>query len=580
MRLIDFDKKDLTPAELNEVRMSPTQFAKFMLGPDTKDIRVGFEFELCIVVPGAKDSADKTSQGIIWASEKFTRDTGIDSRPSLSYHSANRKLTFEQGKWIVEIDGSITPAEVNDIGLEFISPPMSLDSSMEVLKTVTGWARQNSYTNSSTGLHINISIPGLTRKNIDFVKLAIFLGDEYLLKLFRRENNGYTRSSIKKIKSRIRILSNEALVKALDEIRQGAVKSASEVVHEAWTDKYTSINVHDEYIEFRSPGGNYLDMDLEKITNSMIRMAIALKIAADPQSHKQEYLKKFYKLISSELHSNSLDETDEISKLIKSYLYGDHTERQRAIDQLRGRARRRQSLRAETREWKLIDGNDQIVHTFFAKNYDDAVSQVLGIRPMIGNWGPLWVRPINWKFGDPYDFSEDAEKELIESWSEKYKRSINCQKPRGFSQRAHCQGRKKHTEDVEHTVDLIDAIRDFLPLAMKELGLDHLPKITFRKDVHGEHAPTFGKFVNEQQKIFIDIENRHPNDICRTLAHELTHYKQLLNDQLHSRSGETGSDEENEANATAGIIMRNFNKKYPQYLTLEPVILHKFHEST
>jgi len=30
-----------------------------------------------------------------------------------------------------------------------------------------------------------------------------------------------------------------------------------------------------------------------------------------------------------------------------------------------------------------------------------------------------------------------------EKWSQKYKRSINCANPRGFSQRAHCQGRKK-----------------------------------------------------------------------------------------------------------------------------------------
>ena len=33
---------------------------------------------------------------------------------------------------------------------------------------------------------------------------------------------------------------------------------------------------------------------------------------------------------------------------------------------------------------------------------------------------------------------------LKEKWSAKYKRSINCNNPRGFSQRAHCQGRKKH----------------------------------------------------------------------------------------------------------------------------------------
>lgn len=32
---------------------------------------------------------------------------------------------------------------------------------------------------------------------------------------------------------------------------------------------------------------------------------------------------------------------------------------------------------------------------------------------------------------------------IEEKWSAKYKRSINCNNPRGFSQRAHCQGRKK-----------------------------------------------------------------------------------------------------------------------------------------
>jgi hypothetical protein len=31
---------------------------------------------------------------------------------------------------------------------------------------------------------------------------------------------------------------------------------------------------------------------------------------------------------------------------------------------------------------------------------------------------------------------------IEEKWSEKYKRSINCSNPRGFSQRAHCAGRK------------------------------------------------------------------------------------------------------------------------------------------
>ena len=34
-------------------------------------------------------------------------------------------------------------------------------------------------------------------------------------------------------------------------------------------------------------------------------------------------------------------------------------------------------------------------------------------------------------------------KELMEKWSKEYKSSIDCNNPKGFSQKAHCAGRKK-----------------------------------------------------------------------------------------------------------------------------------------
>lgn len=46
--------------------------------------------------------------------------------------------------------------------------------------------------------------------------------------------------------------------------------------------------------------------------------------------------------------------------------------------------------------------------------------------------------------------SEGTE-ELDEEWSEKYKRSINCKHPKGFSQKAHCQGRKKNEAKMNKT---------------------------------------------------------------------------------------------------------------------------------
>ena len=54
-----------------------------------------------------------------------------------------------------------------------------------------------------------------------------------------------------------------------------------------------------------------------------------------------------------------------------------------------------------------------------------------------------WRDEIEPAIPDFYRKKGVAEDELTEKWSEKYKRSINCASPKGFSQRAHCAGRRK-----------------------------------------------------------------------------------------------------------------------------------------
>jgi len=43
------------------------------------------------------------------------------------------------------------------------------------------------------------------------------------------------------------------------------------------------------------------------------------------------------------------------------------------------------------------------------------------------------------------------EGEVTEKWSQKYKKSINCNNPKGFSQRAHCQGKHSEMKESELT---------------------------------------------------------------------------------------------------------------------------------
>lgn len=181
-----------------------------------------------------------------------------------------------------------------------------------------------------------------------------------------------------------------------------------------------------------------------------------------------------------------------------------------------------------------------------------------------------------------------TEEELKEKWTKKYKKSINCASPKGFSQRAHCAGRSARqsgkktastsvNENKESSLSyqaVSDMLSNFLPMAAKLLGLKKLPHIEIHKHLtaHDGQA-TFGRFVNDEVKIHLGIANRHPVDILRTLAHELVHFKQFLDGQMYHGAGETGTPIENQANAVAGIIMRHFNKQYPDAVNAKPLEL-------
>ena len=131
-------------------------------------------------------------------------------------------------------------------------------------------------------------------------------------------------------------------------------------------------------------------------------------------------------------------------------------------------------------------------------------------------------------------------------------------------------------EDGPVKLDLMTAFEDFLPIVMQELKLTKLPKITLQKKIEDSEQPTFGVFKEHENIIHLGLDGRHPLDILRTLAHELVHFKQGTEHQLDSPdSGATGSPQENQANAKAGIIMRHFNKQFPHYFDVDALDLQE-----
>ena len=222
----------------------------------------------------------------------FSEAIGMPVNASQNYHGGRR----EAGHYVVEPDGSLQPDNDSDTGLEFVSPPMPIDQMLDQLKKVREWARERGcYTNDSTGLHINVSLPKYNGP-LDFVKLALLLGDQYVLDQFGRSSNTYTKSALGIVRDRVRNAPKQAEA-LLDKMRGHMEDLASRAIHSGETSKYTSINTKEGYIEFRSPGGDWLDENFDKVENTLLRFTVALKAATDPEAYREEYLKKLYKLL-------------------------------------------------------------------------------------------------------------------------------------------------------------------------------------------------------------------------------------------------------------------------------------------
>ena len=229
--------------------------------------------------------------------DDFSGAIGRPVNHSTDYHGASR----EEGTYVVEPDGSLKGADNDDGGLEFVSPPLPIAELLSDLQKVKRWAkRRGCYTGADygTGLHINVSVDGWAGiENLDYVKLAILLGDEYVLQQFQRQSNNYCKSALGLVKDAIK--KNPLTAKELlEKMKTHMNTAASKLIHTGITNKFTSINTKDGYVEFRSPGGDWLNEFEDKIEPTLLRFVVALDAAVHEDKYKQEYQKKLYKLLA------------------------------------------------------------------------------------------------------------------------------------------------------------------------------------------------------------------------------------------------------------------------------------------
>ena len=244
--------------------------------------------------------------------DSLSQDLGVETTVSGGYHTAKRDETT----WIFEPDSSLESDSTEDMPVEIVSPPMPLDQTVEIIPKFFEWlASNNGYTNSSTGFHMSVSMPDHASDNLDFVKLALFLGDEYVLKQFGRQSNTYARSALEKLRQ-AGAKSPEKIAGYMDKMRSGLDQIAKNSLATATGfGKYTSINPKNGYVEFRSAGGSDYQEDLKRLQDTLTRYGMALNVAMDPGAERQEYAKKLYKLLAS-----GVDGEDDVISIFSRYV--------------------------------------------------------------------------------------------------------------------------------------------------------------------------------------------------------------------------------------------------------------------
>ena len=100
--------------------------------------------------------------------------------------------------------------------------------------------------------------------------------------------------------------------------------------------------------------------------------------------------------------------------------------------------------------------------------------------------------------------------------------------------------------------------RDFVSFCKQ--CLDITDKVNIQFIDNRDPDITTGSYNPIDRKILILSKDRALIDILRSIAHEIVHQHQHIKGELHSTSGDTGSDHENEAHALAGILMRKYHK--------------------
>ncbi|CAM6055302.1 unnamed protein product [Sphagnum tenellum] len=240
------------------------------------------------------------------SSSSSVKDVHQDAAYSLGRKLGKTVLVHHGGAndWHVEQDSSLNDDD-NGTGMEIVSPVFSpLSAGLLELKTVFEWIKSNASTNHTTGLHVSFSIAGKTEDDYDYLKMIMLYDENYTAHLFDRLENTYAKQMRDRVFHGLNKKTNvDALTDRDIHSMIATLRKIGQSVHSI-TEKYFSFRHRSNGVfEFRTMGNADYEDRYEIIRKRIVAMATVMKVGADPNLMAREYLRRVYKMLTSEKFS-------------------------------------------------------------------------------------------------------------------------------------------------------------------------------------------------------------------------------------------------------------------------------------
>ena len=219
----------------------------------------------------------------------------------VSKKSINKYIKQQLSKTFTNIQDVVYDGSVkadNGLCVEIITKPLPFSEAIAQLNLLKDFlvTNYNMRTNSTTGFHINVSLTKPEMDNIDLCKLLVIFDEDYLIRQFGRENNQYAQKQeniFQKIPESLKQTGD------LEKIKNWINKQLRRQHYNADA-KYHTFNIryprHENYIEFRVVGGDYLNKWQQCLT-AIDRCIYITSVAVDSEKERDNYHKKLYKKI-------------------------------------------------------------------------------------------------------------------------------------------------------------------------------------------------------------------------------------------------------------------------------------------